>query len=935
MIPVLTKISRLTMIPYLSLMCCGLLLAHEDCEAACWRELPLQNPRAIAIGETVYLPQQDPTKSGKCPKIPQWTVASKPPESLQVLFGDGTTDNQRFSPDQPGSYIFEENQTGFRWSITVLRKSAQERFRNHYLTPLYGASRVKDEIWVANGAASSVSKIQKQPDGTYGKQGEFPTGSWPAAVVGDEKLPYVLVAQRGADSVAYIDRSSGRLIDALWVGDEPTGLALSADGQTLYVSLATERKIAVVDVKRHETKKWIPVGFDPRSLALSNDGKTLYAASYRSANLSYGPGGSRPPETDLDVFIVDTLKGTWVKSIPTLAADLRALAWSDEDRSLYIAATDGDTLVAQNDPLAKPFVHQVIEVKFDGNGENHSWNSVRTKDLYRQPSSQGPFVNPSGVLVHENELWLTAESSHQVMILDRNTLEEKKRISVGRGPRQMVLLEDGVAVHCFQSFELYILGFDGSIKQQISVAQDPRPTDVALGEEVFTRPGIGFGANHSCSSCHIEMQNDGMIWSFGPNVWHNVRPIQLAAATTPLSWSSYAANAKSFGYMGPFSIMNRPPTNQEALGLGAFMDSLLGAPRATHWTGKDGSYSQEALVGKALFEGKARCSSCHEPPLYTNRSLIPRGKSGKEADVPTLLGVYRHGVYMIKGQARDLETAVDVALNYVKVRLEPQEKLSLVRFLKELTPKGAYPLGIWPDRDSNTLVPRDAQPWVAFSEPVDDTQRERSQESLLREFIHLETGNADTVAVTYEVEAGKVRLIPKELLRPGETYRLRVRAGLPFRDGSIQEGERLSSFVTVQNQPQTLPKSMTLVVDVPSTESQTGLPKTRETRLDMALKELTPEGQEVELDLGGGLRQKLLLWQDGVSFKLQSFALPVFFGSDGEALADGSHVEGSFVQEDPIMVRGTLTVGAPGLRFSGVSWRLEKSIDQEKSPSFN
>jgi hypothetical protein len=516
---------------------------------------------------------------------------------------------------------------------------------------------------------------------------------------------------------------------------------------------------------------------------------------------------------------------------------------------------------------------------------------------------------------------VAAESSQELVILDRESLQEKKRLAVGRGPRQLVLLPDGVAVHCYQSFELYIFDFEGTLRQRVPLAKDPRPAPVALGEHVFTRPGIGFGQHHSCSSCHIETQNDGMIWNFGPKVWHNVRPIQLTAATTPLSWSSYAANAKSFGYMGPLSIMNRPPLQEEALGLGAFMDSLLGAPRATQSTQRDGSYSPEALVGKALFEGKAKCASCHTAPLYTNRRLLAQGKSGKEADVPSLLGAYRHGVYMIQGQARDLTRAVDVALDFVQVPLDQAEKGSLVRFLQELTPKGAYPLGIWPDIDTPSLVPVEAQPWVEFSEPVDETAYPGAREDQYQTFVHLETASGERVPVRYHAEGGRLRLIPKSPLLPGQSYLFTVKAGLRFRDGSVQEADRISRFVTAQRPALDLPASLYLIVDLPRSGSGTVFTQ-KETVLRLSFVRSTPEGQELSLDLGGGRRQTLFLLQDGESFALQSFALPVYFGDETEALADASAVLGRFDGNSSVIARGTLTVGAPGMKIFSVGWRL-------------
>ena len=70
--------------------------------------------------------------------------------------------------------------------------------------------------------------------------------------------------------------------------------------------------------------------------------------------------GMRKPEDDQDIWVIDTSSLQITKTIYSVAADLRALSVSSDGTELYVAATDGDTVPTQNDPMAKPFVHQAI-----------------------------------------------------------------------------------------------------------------------------------------------------------------------------------------------------------------------------------------------------------------------------------------------------------------------------------------------------------------------------------------------------------------------------------------------------------------------------------------------------------------------------------------------------------------------------------------------
>ncbi|MET0404790.1 MAG: YncE family protein, partial [Cystobacter sp.] len=558
--------------------------------------LPLQNPRSHTLGETFYLPRLQ--QNAQCPSSLEWRVVSAPEGSQNTAHTRGSPE-PRFTPDVPGDYVLRLGE--LRTSevpLHVVARAPAERFRNHYLTPLSGVVRVGEELWTANGAAYTVSRLTKGTGTQWSRLGEVPVGAWPSALAWREPLPYVLVAQRGGDTVGFIDRARGVLVDSLWVGDEPSGLALSPDAQRLYVSLATQRRVAVVDLTVREVVAQVEVGFDPRALALSPDGRRLFVASYRSGNRGKDTRGVYGPADDQDISVVDTASLKTIATVDAVSADLRALALSEDGGELYVAATDGDPEPSQADAAAKPFVHEVVVVDADAEAPV----VLRRADLTRQAGSGGPVVNPAGVLAVGDTLWVSSESSDLVVALDRNTLAEKARVTVGPGARQLVALDDAgtVAVHCFQSFELWVLRADGTVLQTVKLAEDPRPADVALGERVFTRPGGSFAANHSCSSCHVETQNDGMVWRFGPSIWHNVRPLQLLNATTPLEWGAYVSSAENFGYQGPASIVSRPASPEEALGLQAFLGSLLGAPRATGHTRLDGSYTEAALRGQAL-----------------------------------------------------------------------------------------------------------------------------------------------------------------------------------------------------------------------------------------------------------------------------------------------------------------------------------------------
>lgn len=113
-----------------------------------------------------------------------------------------------------------------------------------------------------------------------------------------------------------------------------------------------------------------------------------------------------------------------------------------------------------------------------------------------------------------------------------------------------------------------------------------------------------------------------------------------------------------------------------------------------------GSYNEAAAArGQALFGGKARCASCHVPPLFTepgNNLHSPRevGVDAFQADrSPThmyrtapLAGLWTHqrGGFYHDGRFATLDEVVTHYNTFLRLELTTQERADLVEYLKNL-----------------------------------------------------------------------------------------------------------------------------------------------------------------------------------------------------------------------------------------------------------
>lgn len=79
--------------------------------------------------------------------------------------------------------------------------------------------------------------------------------------------------------VHMVDGASGRIEGKLQTGKRPRGMALSADGKTLYVAASDANRIEAWDTHLKQRTRLYDAGSDPERFALSPDGRSFYAAN--------------------------------------------------------------------------------------------------------------------------------------------------------------------------------------------------------------------------------------------------------------------------------------------------------------------------------------------------------------------------------------------------------------------------------------------------------------------------------------------------------------------------------------------------------------------------------------------------------------------------------------------------------------------------------
>ncbi|MFV8751034.1 Ig-like domain-containing protein [Nannocystaceae bacterium ST9] len=893
----------------------------EDCVADVFTA---QAHARFVAGQTYWLPVLD--DSSACADL-RWTVAERPEGSLDPIV-KGADGIWRITPTTTGTYRFElagTSDSGSAGEVTLEVVDANAKpFENLNYYPSGSLAQVGDELWVANVQQPTITRIDPS---TMTVLGEIAVGPWPVSLAWREGMDFALVAQRGSDTLGVValadDAGPARLVDAIWIGDEPAHVAVSADGKRAYASLQSEGAVAVIDLDKRTRAARIDVVRDPRAMALSEDGKTLWVASHRSGHPDRYPYEADPIEDERDVAVIDTEAGEVVDWWLDLGTTITALTLGPDGSELYVSRLLNDTAANLADPEGLSFVHE-LAVLDAATGE-----LLRSADLGRQASSGGPVVSLHGISVGPDRVWVVAEGSDLALALDPTTLAEQARVAAPGRPRSLVRIADELFVHGSQQTTLTRVAADAgssATTDSLTTTSDPRPELVADGQAYFTGAGRDYAVTWSCNSCHADGLSDTLIWNAGPFSGRKVsRPFFWLEGTWPLGWDGYLSSIDNYAFTVNTNVGVRP-TTAEHRALSAYLASLMPPPAANGYTRRDGTLSELGAVGKQVFEDEAGCASCHPLPMTSNRALLAAGVSEGPTDVPALIGSYRLGAWTKLGGATSLSEAVDlVSTAFGGGGLASERRSALDQFLLELTARDFIVLTSDP-RPNTASVATDQPLVLTFSAPVWDDPT-NLEGAWLR-------GPEGAVEVTRELSADgrHLSLVPLAPLAHATEYTLVVEPTLaafdertPWTADPSQPSAWETTITTGAAPTLRLAGDYLWTIDMPTADIEAGefdLENTIPTVVTMTIGE-TGSGGAMLLDYGQDLTLERVAVVDGSTFVTPPLPIPI-----GPSFADSSGAQGMLIDLDDDGIgdeaEGTLTISGPGFQESGVHWKLSR-----------
>jgi YVTN family beta-propeller protein len=155
-----------------------------------------------------------------------------------------------------------------------------------WISVLPNSTGAASKVYVSSLRDGQVLRV----DPTSGAFRSIDVGGEPNTMLLSHDQTRLYVANGDDDSIDVIDTTRDTLVGKISVsrpaypfkGANPNGLTFSPDGRTLYVTLGGENALAVVDVATGSVRGRIPTGWEPSSVAVSRDGERLYVVNTRA-----------------------------------------------------------------------------------------------------------------------------------------------------------------------------------------------------------------------------------------------------------------------------------------------------------------------------------------------------------------------------------------------------------------------------------------------------------------------------------------------------------------------------------------------------------------------------------------------------------------------------------------------------------------------------
>lgn len=599
---------------------------------------------------------------------------------------------------------------------------------------------VPGRVWAVNQDNDSVSVFDAIANT---KIDEIRVGSGPRGVaIAPNGL--IWVTNKRSATISVIDPNSGAVLQTISLpyGSQPYGVASNGPTGVVYVALEATGKLLKFDAASRTLAASLDVGTNVRHLSISGDGGRVYVSRYITPPI---PGESTAaPLVSAGGGEVIVVNASAMASEGII--NLRHSSNPDTENSGRgvpnylggaVISPDGVNawVPSKQDNIARGSLRDGRPLTFDSTVRSITSNidlSAGMENYDARIDHNNAGIASAAIFdLSGNYLFVAAEGSREVIVVDAYGKREIFHIPVGRAPEGLALSADGLKLFVLNFTDRTISAIDISkvvnegskiaptIAVYNSVAVEKLSPQALIGKQFFydaLDPRIAREAYISCASCHNDGGHDGRTWDFtgfGEGLRNTISLEGRAGGQGFQHWSGNFDEIHDFegqlrnldlgtGLMtdAQFNTGTRSqPLGDPKAGVSADLDALAAyvftlnvfsqSPYRT-----DGALTPDAVEGKGLFK-TFKCADCHGGAGFTNSgagNLVDIGtikpSSGGRLggplpgiDIPTLRDVWATAPYLHDGSAATLGQAI---MAHKDTLIGPQDLPKLVAYLQQI-----------------------------------------------------------------------------------------------------------------------------------------------------------------------------------------------------------------------------------------------------------
>lgn len=298
------------------------------------------------------------------------------------------------------------------------------------------------------------------------------------------------VSNERAGTIQVVDTATDRVVASARIGDRPRGLAVSPDGRRLYVAVSWWRdgkrprtgaeRIAALDARTLKTLRDYKAGTDPECVAVSVDGQRLYLSNEDAGTAS----------------IVDVKSGA-ARATLVVGTEPEGVTASPDGKWVYVTAETSNVVSVIDTKKERVAANMLVDPRprvtiFTRDG-TRAWasaelgGSVQLIDAKRHRVLKrvrlGKADKPVGMVLSpdEKKLYVAAGRGNGVAVVDTVAMKMIARIPTGERVWGIALTPDGRKLYAANSLSNTISVIDTATQRVVkTIRTDDGPWGLAI-----------------------------------------------------------------------------------------------------------------------------------------------------------------------------------------------------------------------------------------------------------------------------------------------------------------------------------------------------------------------------------------------------------------------------------------------------------------------